>query len=227
MLRFMLEVSIHLQIRQNIEAISWRHFSCGGMCVQISPLNVAEVWMGNTSSALFLLHIKSVCKQLLFHKKNRLTHLFIFPLPGRYFRMQRRNRHLEAGKQEKKDQMLLGNFTTWIFHVAPISQPSFANIHVDLWGCERLKNQTKRNALGQNGSGSFPAISGLSACAWSVREWGKGEGASRWKCQAAEVRNKSVSWQLCTFACLSLYQVLWYSGIESQQQLYVLLLRKI
>lgn len=57
-------------------------------------------------------------------------------------------------------------------------------------------------------------------------EWGKGEGVSWWKCQAAEVQNKSVSWQLCTFAFLSLYQVLWYSWIQSQQQLYVLLLKK-
>lgn len=49
----------------------------------------------------------------------------------------------KARKQEKKDQMLLGKFTTWIFHVAPISQPSFENMHADLWSCERLK--FKRN----------------------------------------------------------------------------------
>lgn len=43
----------------------------------------------------------------------------------------------------------------------------------------------------------------------------------------AEVQNKPVSWQLCTFAFLFLYQVLWYSGTQSQQQLQILMLKKI
>lgn len=149
-------------------------------------------------------------------KKSRLTNLFSLS-PNATFELKK---EITFGSRNSRKE---GSHAPW--QTNHLNFPHRTHFAVVLWkhshwlvGLWKAQNNMKRNASVWIRSWSFP-ISGLSACSWSVKEWGKGKESSQWKCQAAEVQNKPISWQRCTFAFLFLYQVLWYSGTQSQQQL--------